>query len=72
MQAELKLKGTKYCVLSAAGNGNTNATPMTIFFTVKNGKVYVPVVTVSPKDNQNLFWKGFERSFYWNEFKTKS
>ena len=46
-----------------------------IIFTIKYTKLYVPVVTLSAKDNQKLsklFSKGFERSVYWNEFKTKS
>ena len=33
-------------------------------------KLYVPVVTLSTKDNENLtkqLDEGFKRSFYWNE-----
>ena len=47
---ELKLKWTKYCVLPAAGNDNTNANPNNIF-TIKDTKLYVPVVTLSARDN---------------------
>ena len=42
---------------------------------MKDTKVYVPVVTLSAKGNQKLsklFSKWFERSVYWNEYKTKS
>ena len=42
---KLKLAWTKYCVLSAAGNDNTNANPNNI--TIKETKSYVPVVTLS-------------------------
>ena len=46
-----------------------------IIFTIKDTKLYVPVVTLSVKDTQKLLKhlsKGFERSVYWNEFKRKS
>ena len=45
------------------------------FFYYQRHKTLCPVVTLSAKDNQKLskfFTKGFERSVYWNEFKTKS
>ena len=37
--------------------------------------LYVPIVTLSARNNQNLskrLSKRFERSVYWNEHKTKS
>ena len=46
-----------------------------LFFLLKDTKLYVPVVTLSAKDNQKLsklLSKGSERSVYWNEYKTKS
>ena len=54
-KVELKLKRTKYCVSSAAGNDGTNATPNNIC-TMKDTKLYVPVVTLSAtaKGNQKL------------------
>ena len=64
---ELKLKWTKYCVLSANGKDNDN--PNNITFNMKNTKLYVLVVALSVKDNQKLskrLRKGFERSVYWN------
>ena len=73
-KVELKLKWTKYCVLFAAGVDNTNANPNFIF-TVKDTKLYVPVVTLSARDNQKLsklLSKRFEKSIYWNEYKTKN
>ena len=46
-----------------------------IIFTIKDTKLYVPVVTLSAKDNQNLsklLSKRSERSVSWNEYKRKS
>ena len=74
-KVELKLKWTKYCVLSAAGADNTNANPNNIIFTIKDTKLYIPVVTLSPRSNQKLskpLCKGPARSVYWNKYKTKS
>ena len=76
-KVELKLKLTKYCVLSVAGNENdisNNENANNIIFTNKDTKLYVLVVTLSARDNQKLsklLSKGFERSNYWNEYKTK-
>ena len=50
---ELKLKRTKYCVLSEAGADNVNANPNKIIFTIKDTKLWITVVIVSAKDNQN-------------------
>ena len=64
----------KCCVLSAAGNDDTNANPNNIIFTIKGTKLYVPLVILSARDNQKL-WKllskVFERSVYWSENKKK-
>ena len=46
-----------------------------ISFTIKESKLYILLVTSSAKDNQELsklLSKGFERSVYWNEYKTKN
>ena len=46
-----------------------------IIFTIKDTKLHFPVITLLSKDNQKLsklHSKGFERSVYWNEYKTKS
>ena len=72
---ELTLKWTNYCVLSAAGADNINTNPINIIFTIKDTKLYVSVETLSAKNNKKLsklHSKGFERSVYWNEYKTKS
>ena len=40
--------------MSAAGNDNTNGNPDNIIFTITDTKLYVPVVTLSARDNQKL------------------
>ena len=56
----------KKCVLSnQAGDA---------VFTINDTKMYVPVVTLSIEDNKDFTEqqnKGFQRSIYWNEYKTK-
>ena len=68
-QVELKLKWAKYCTLFVAANSNN------IIFTIKDTKLYVPVVTLPARGNQKL-WKrlskGFDRSVYWNGYKIKN
>ena len=53
----------------AAGVDNTNDNPNNVIFTIDNK------LTLSARDNEKL-WKllskGFERSIFWNEYKTKS
>ena len=56
---------TYYCVLSVAGNDNTNSNDDNFIFTIKDTKLYVPVVTLLARGNQKLtkvLSKGFERS----------
>ena len=77
-KVELKLKWAKYCVFSTGGTENVineDVNVNKIIFNFKYTKLYVPVVTLSARDNQKLpklLSKGFERSVYWNEYKTKS
>ena len=75
-KVELKFKWTKYCVLSAPAADNVNNRDSdNIIFTIKDTKLYVSVVPLLARDNQELaelLSKGFERSVYWNEHKTKS
>ena len=59
--------------MSAADADNTNANPNYISFTIKDTKLYVPFVILSARNNKKLskiLRKGFERSVYWNEYKT--
>ena len=72
---ELKIKWTNYCIISAAGADNVNNKDNNIIFTIKDIKLYVAVLTLSAENKQkllNFLSKGFERSVYWNEYKTKS
>ena len=80
-RVELKLKWTKYCVLSGAGadnvndNVNNNFNGNNIIFTIEDTKLFVPVVTLLARENQKLsklLSKGYESSVCWNEYKTKS
>ena len=55
-----------------AGGDNANAREAT--FQIITTRLYVPVVTLSSKDNLNLtkqLDEGFKRSVYWNEYKSK-
>ena len=68
-RAHLELSWTKNCVVSTAGD-NDNKT----VFQITSTKLYVPIVTLSTKDNVNLtkqLNEGFKRSVYWNEYKSK-
>ena len=63
---KLNLTWKKKCVLSTdAGDA---------VFIINDTEMYVPVVTLSKEDNKDLIEqqnKGFQRSIYWNEYKTK-
>ena len=51
-----------------AGGDNVNNRQAT--FKITSTKLYVPIVTLSTKDNVNLtkqLNEGFKRSVYWNE-----
>ena len=61
--------------VDGSDNVNCNDDDNNIIFAIKDRKLYVPVVNLSARDNQKLskiLNKGFERSVYWNEYKTKS
>ena len=63
---KLNITWKKECVLSTdAGDA---------VFIINDTKMYVPVVTLSKEDNKDFIEqqnKGFQRSIYWNEYKTK-
>ena len=63
---KLNLTWKKECVLSTAANDAV--------FIINDTKLYVPVVTLSKEDYKYFIEqqnKGFQRSIYWNEYKTK-
>ena len=63
---------TVFRVLSAAAAGNIDSDSNNIIFTIKDRKSYVTVVSKRQSKLSKLFNKGFERSVYWNEYKTES
>ena len=52
INCKVEFKWTESCVLSATGADNNDANSKNIIFTIKETKLYVPVVTLSAKDNQ--------------------
>ena len=63
---KLNLAWKKESVLST-GDGE-------VVFVTNDTKLYVPVVTLSKEDNKDFIEQqnqGFQRSIYWNEYKTK-
>ena len=63
---KLNLTWKKECVLSTGGGDAV--------FIINDTKLHVPVVTLSKEDNKDFIEqrdKGFQRSIYWNKYKTK-
>ena len=63
---KLNLTWKKECVLSTGASE--------VIFIINDTKLYVPVATLSKEDNKDFIEqqnKGFQRSIYWNEHKTK-
>ena len=63
---KLDLTWKKECLLSTAADDAV--------FIINDTKLYVPVVTSLKEDNRDFIEqqnKGFQRSIYWNEYKTK-
>ena len=61
----LELNWSKDCVVSTRND---------TVFKITNTKLYVPIVTLSSKDNATLIKileGGFNRPVYWNEYQTK-
>ena len=72
----IELNWNNTCVMygadTYAGGNNVNNREAT--FQITRTKLYVPIVTLSTKDNVNLIKQlneGFKRSVYWNEYKSK-
>ena len=65
-KVKLNLTWKKECVLS-------NQAGAAVIY-INDTKLYIPVVTLSKEDNKDFVEqqnKGFQRSIYWNEYKTK-
>ena len=67
-KVDLELTWIKDCVISSA-----NAAANTVVsFEITDTKLYVPIVTLSTRDNSNLtkqLNEGFKRTVHWNEYK---
>ena len=67
---DLELTWNKNCVLCSNVTSNNNR----VTFMITDTKLYVPIVTLSTKDNTNLtkqLNEGFKRTVYWNQYQTK-
>ena len=72
----LELNWNDDCVMYGANTyaGGDNANDKETTFQIISAKLYVPVVTLSTKDNENVtkqLDEGFKTSVYWNEYKSK-
>ena len=73
----LELNWNNNCVMYGADTyaDGDNANDRETTFQITSTKLYVPVVTLSAKDNVNLTKQsneGFKISVYWNEYKSKT
>ena len=71
---KLNLEWKKECVLSTDDDATADNAANNPVFIINDTKLYVPVVTLSKEDNKDFIEqenKGFRRSSYWNEYKTK-
>ena len=67
---DLELTWHKNCMISSVNA----AAGQVVSFMITNTKLYVPVVTLSTEDNNNLtkqLNKGFKRTIYWNQYVSK-
>ena len=68
---DLELTWHKDCMISSADAANVNNP---VSFMIRDTKFYVPIVTLSTKDNNNLtkqLNEGFQRTIYWNQYVSK-
>ena len=69
-KVDLELTWHKDCMISSVNAAAGQA----VSFMITNIKLYVPVVTLSTKDNNNLtkqLNEGFKRTIYWNQYVSK-
>ena len=67
---DLELTWHKDCMISSANA----AAGQVVSFMITNTKLYVPIVTLSTKDNTNLtkqLNESFKRTIYWNQYVSK-
>ena len=68
---DLELTWHKDCMISSADAAANHV----VSFMITDTKLYIPVVTLSTKDNTNLtkqLNEGFKRTIYWNQYVSKS
>ena len=75
-EIHLKLNLDNNCVVYGADTyaRGDNVNDRETTFKIKSTNLYVPIITLSTKDNVNLTKKlneGFKRSVYWNKYKSK-
>ena len=69
---ELRRRLKKYCVLSVAGTDNANGNyDDNVVSNIKDTKMYLPVLTLSVRDNQNFFEKDLKDQFIGMNIKQK-
>ena len=69
----LELSWNNNCVMYGA-DANADGNYRETTFKITSTKLYVPIITLSTKDNVNFtkqLSEGFKRSVYWNEYKSK-
>ena len=71
-KVELKLRWTKHCVLSVAGNDNVNGNNGDNKIVFRHKFICSCSNFISKRQSKTIKTSGFERSVYWNEYKTKS
>ena len=67
---DLELTWHKDCMISSADAADNRV----VSFMITDTKLYVPIVTLSTKDNTNLtkqLNEGFKRTIYWNQYVSK-
>ena len=67
----LELNWNNNCVMHGA-DSNADGNDRETTFKITSTKLYVPIVTLSTKDNVNLakqLNEGFKSSVYWNKYK---
>ena len=73
-KTKLNLTWKKECVLSTDNDVSAPNLDNNPVFIINDTKLYVSVVTLSKEDNKDFIEqqnKGFQRSIYWNKYKTK-
>ena len=69
---ELRLRLKKFCVLSIAGTDNANGNDDdNVVSNIKDTELYLPVFTLSARDNQNFLEKDLKDQFIGMNIKQK-